>query len=118
MPKYVLISDLHLGQNGGDKKGQYSVLSKPAPGSPADQAHHMRDVTERLAAKVETFAAGDKNLTLIVAGDLLDLSLAYLGDALTDLGALLGRGCPSPRRHRHRHSRSMGTIYGQAARVS
>ena len=76
--KIVAISDPHLGQCGADGLGQYSLLS-------------TRSSTNRVAAFVDavaSFSAGDP-VTLLVAGDLLDLSLAYFGDAVEDLRALL-----------------------------
>ena len=79
MSKIVAISDLHLGQNGLDGLGQHSLLSTRAP----------QNLVKRFVRSVETFAAGDP-VTLLVAGDFLDLSLAYAEDAIADLHALLG----------------------------
>jgi hypothetical protein len=78
MTKIVAISDPHLGQNGLDKLGQYSLLSTKAP----------QNLVAQFAQAVATFAAGDP-ITLLVAGDFLDLSLAYAEDALADLRDLL-----------------------------
>jgi predicted phosphodiesterase len=77
--KIVAISDPHLGQNGIDGLGQYSLLSTKVP----------TNLVQQFVASVATFAAGDP-ITLLVAGDFLDLSLAYAEDALNDLSALLG----------------------------
>jgi len=76
--KIVAISDLHLGQNGADGLGQYSLLSMKVP----------QNLVRRFVESVASFAAGDP-VTLLVAGDLLDLSLAYAEDALADLRELL-----------------------------
>lgn len=78
MTKIVAISDLHLGQNGVDKLGQYSLLSTKVP----------QNLVAQFAQAAAAFAAGDP-ITLLVAGDFLDLSLAYAEDALTDLRELL-----------------------------
>lgn len=76
--KIVAISDPHLGQTGADALGQYSLLSTRASGNRVAQ----------FVEGVATFAAGDP-VVLLVAGDLLDLSLAYAADAFADLSALL-----------------------------
>jgi muconolactone delta-isomerase len=76
--KIIAISDLHLGQNGADRLGQYSLLSTKAP-------HNLVQAFVQSAAN---FAAGEA-ITLLVAGDFLDLSLAYAEDAFADLHALL-----------------------------
>lgn len=76
--KIVAISDLHLGQNGVDDLGQYSLLSTKVP----------ENLVRAFAQSAASFSAGDP-LTLLVAGDFLDLSLAYAEDALTDLRDLL-----------------------------
>jgi Calcineurin-like phosphoesterase len=76
--KLIAISDLHLGQNGTDGLGQYSLLSTKAP----------QNLVPQLVQSVASFAAGDP-ITLLVAGDFLDLSIAYAEDALADLQALL-----------------------------
>jgi UDP-2,3-diacylglucosamine pyrophosphatase LpxH len=89
MAKYIALSDLHLGQNGSDQKGQYSLLSR-VPASLPEEKKAADAMQARLCAVVKKFAQGQE-VTLIVAGDLLDLSLAYLGDALGDLGALLAQ---------------------------
>jgi hypothetical protein len=78
MTKIVAISDLHLGQNGTDGLGQYSLLSTKAP----------QNLVRQFAQSVATFAANEP-ITLLVAGDFLDLSIAYAEDALADLHALL-----------------------------
>ena len=78
MSKIVAISDPHLGQNGVDGLGQYSLLSTKVP----------QNLVAQFAQATAAFAAGDP-ITLLVAGDFLDLSLAYAEDALADLYALL-----------------------------
>ena len=78
MNKIVAISDLHLGQTGSDKLGQYSLLSSRAPGN-------MVDV---FASAVAGYA-GAERFTLLIAGDGLDLSVSYAEDALADLRDLL-----------------------------
>jgi hypothetical protein len=77
--KIVAISDPHLGQNGLDGLGQYSLLSTRAPGN----------LVAAFADAVAVFTEGDK-YTLLVAGDFLDLSIAFAQDALADLRELLG----------------------------
>jgi hypothetical protein len=79
MTKIVAISDPHLGQNGVDGLGQYSLLSTKVP----------TNLVQQFVASVAAFAVGGP-ITLLVAGDFLDLSLAYAEDALNDLSALLG----------------------------
>lgn len=76
--KIVAISDPHLGQTGRDTMGQYSLLSTRATGN-------------RVAPFAQAVArfAGDDKVSLVVAGDLLDLSLAFMEDALLDLRELL-----------------------------
>lgn len=78
MNKIVAISDPHLGQTGLDTMGQYSLLSTRARGNRVAS----------FAQAVARYAAGDK-VSLIVAGDFLDLSLSYMEDALIDLRGLL-----------------------------
>ena len=78
MGKIVAISDLHLGQNGADGRGQYSLLSSRVPSNRI----------QALAEAVKSFAAGDR-VTLVIVGDMLDLSLAYMAEALDDLKHLL-----------------------------
>lgn len=76
--KIIAISDLHLGQNGTDGLGQHSLLSTKAP----------QNLVRQFVESVASFADGEP-ITLLFAGDLLDLSLAYAEDALADLGGLL-----------------------------
>lgn len=78
MTKIVAISDLHLGQNGIDGLGQYSLLSTKVP------QNRVRPFVEHV-----TRFADDEPVTMVVAGDLLDLSIAYAEDALADLQGLL-----------------------------
>ena len=95
MSKIVAISDPHLGQNGVDGLGQYSLLSTKVP----------QNLVAQFAQATAAFAAGDP-ITLLVAGDFLDLSLAYAEDALADLYALLsaftGAGIAPDKRDRLR----------------
>ena len=79
MSKIIAISDLHLGQSGTDGLGQYSLLSTRAP----------QNLVQAFARSAADFADG-KPTTLLIAGDFLDLYLAYAEDALTYLQALLG----------------------------
>jgi hypothetical protein len=76
--KIIALSDLHLGQNGTDGLGQHSLLSTKAP----------QNLVQQFVESVATFASGEP-ITLLFAGDLLDLSLAYAEDALADLHGLL-----------------------------
>ena len=78
MSKIVAISDLHLGQNGVDGLGQHSLLSTRVP----------QNLVRQLAASVASFADNER-ITLVVAGDFLDLAIAYAEDALADLRGLL-----------------------------
>jgi len=77
--KIVAISDPHLGQNGVDGLGQYSLLSTRVP----------QNLVRQFIKSVTAFASGEP-ITLLVVGDFLDLSLTYAEDALADLSALLG----------------------------
>ncbi len=91
MAKYVALSDVHLGQNKGDmiQGGQFCNLSQIAP--EFDDAHRQSQQTlEALAEKIGAFAANDP-VTLVVVGDLLDLSLAFVRESLVDLVGLLKR---------------------------
>jgi len=76
--KIVAISDPHLGQSGTDTMGQYSLLS----------TRSTRNLVHEFADAVTRYAGADK-VSLVVTGDLLDLSLSFMEDALTDLRALL-----------------------------
>jgi len=79
--KIVAISDTHLGQpdpQDAPKEGEYSLLSTRVAGN----------YVQKFADAVATFAHGDK-VTLLIAGDFLDLSLAYMEDALIDMRELL-----------------------------
>jgi hypothetical protein len=78
VPKIVAITDTHLGQFGADGLGQYSLLSTRAP----------LNRVQAFVDAVRIFADGEP-ITLVVSGDLLDLSLAYFEDAVEDLRALL-----------------------------
>jgi UDP-2,3-diacylglucosamine pyrophosphatase LpxH len=77
--KIVAISDLHLGQSGVDGLGQYSLLSSRV----------AQNLVRPLVQSVARFADNDP-VTLVVAGDFLDLAIAYAEDALADLHVLLG----------------------------
>lgn len=78
MTKIVAISDLHLGQTGMDGRGQYSLLSTRA----------TPNLVAAFTAAVARFAGSDP-VTIVVAGDFVDLSLAYAADALADLRGLI-----------------------------
>lgn len=82
MGKYLVLSDVHLGQTGADRQGQYSLLSQAQAAS--------RPAARALADRLQVFSgAGAEPVTLIAVGDLLDLSLSYMYDALDDLRQLL-----------------------------
>lgn len=87
--KYVVLSDLHLGQNGADGSGSLSLLSAsiPAHMPEAEFAHQKQ---QALADRVAAFAGPDP-LTLVLCGDALDLSLATMRDACSDFLKLLER---------------------------
>jgi UDP-2,3-diacylglucosamine pyrophosphatase LpxH len=87
MGKYIVLSDLHLGQNGADHQGQYSLLSQ-IPASLPNEADSANRALKRLQQAIANFATNHP-VTLIVTGDLLDLSLANLSCALADLACLL-----------------------------
>ena len=74
--KIVAISDAHLGQNGSDGLGARSLLSLGEPAIP------------KLENIIHKFSE-DSEVALIGVGDTLDLSVAYLHDALVDLVNLL-----------------------------
>ncbi|HEU4729461.1 MAG TPA: metallophosphoesterase [Kofleriaceae bacterium] len=76
--KIVAISDPHLGQSGTDRLGQYSLLSRRSP----------NNLVRKFGDAVARFAGSD-SVTLVVTGDLLDLALSYMEDALLDLRELL-----------------------------
>jgi hypothetical protein len=76
--KIVAISDPHLGQNGLDGLGQYSLLSTRV----------FNNRVSAFADAIDVFAA-KKPYTLLVAGDFLDLSIAFAEEAFADLRELL-----------------------------
>ena len=79
--KYVALSDLHLGQTGLDNTGQYSVLSSGDPGGGKSKIGALRDT-------IETFR-NDDQVSLVLVGDSLDLSLAYIRTCLEEFVNLL-----------------------------
>jgi hypothetical protein len=83
--KIVAISDLHLGQTGADKLGQYSLLS----------ARASQNFVAAFAHAVAAYTKGDR-YTLLIAGDFLDLSIAYAEDAFADLRDLLAALAGAP----------------------
>jgi UDP-2,3-diacylglucosamine pyrophosphatase LpxH len=85
--KYIAMSDLHLGQDGADGTGSYSLLSN-IPRSFKKEKAKADDKMAKLSERVKAFANGEP-LTLIITGDLMDLSLAYFGQAYYDLVSLL-----------------------------
>lgn len=95
MAKYIALSDLHLGQNGKDCKGQFSLLSQVPDECPAEKERAVSTMN-KLCQKVKDFAGNDP-VTLIVTGDLLDLAMAYLHDGLQDLVCLLKNLTPVKR---------------------
>lgn len=91
MAKYVALSDIHLGQNKADKirGGQFCTLSQIS--TEFADAHRTAEHTlAKLADRVNAFAGAD-DVTMVVAGDMLDLSLAYVRESLIDLVGLLRR---------------------------
>ena len=80
MKKIVVLTDPHLGQNGKDGDGQFSLLS-----------YQVKDnLIDKLESELDSFSAGDP-ISLVVTGDLLDLSLAFIHDGLDDLTHLLAQ---------------------------
>lgn len=85
--KKIIMSDLHLGQNGLDGSGNYSLLS--------DIPSHLYKEKEKADAKMNILKsrvklfAGKDPIALICCGDTLDLSLAYFDQAYHDLEYLL-----------------------------
>jgi len=75
--KYVVISDAHLGQDGKDGTGFKSILSDP---------QHPKFISFK--EKILKFAGPD-NITLIGVGDILDLSVSYMRDAILQLCGLV-----------------------------
>lgn len=91
MAKYIALSDIHLGQNKADKidGGQFCTLSQIP--SEFDDAHRLSQQTlEQVAARVNAFSGGEA-VTMVVVGDLLDLSLAFVRESIVDLLGLLER---------------------------
>jgi len=81
MPKRLaFVSDLHLGQKGIDDWGQRSLLSQ-AVSNPGVKVGALKSRIDALT--------GGNPYTLVLAGDALDLSLAYLRDALQDMVEIL-----------------------------
>lgn len=84
--KYVALSDVHLGQNGADGSGFFSVLS--------DLPENMLEKSfadgklRALADRIAQFADGDQ-VTLVLCGDTLDLALCHMRQALSDLVRLI-----------------------------
>ncbi len=80
--KFAVISDLHLGQRADPPQIQRSLLSRSR--SAADPR------AEALIAALRAHAGGE-TLTLVVVGDFIDLSLAFMHEALDDLVQLVDR---------------------------
>lgn len=92
--KYIVLTDIHLGQNKDDmiKGGQYCLLSHIHPKH--DEAYsRSRKAIIDLSRRVKEFAKGGE-VELIVTGDFLDLSLAFMKDSMKDLVHML-RALPS-----------------------
>lgn len=85
--KYAVLSDLHLGQNGAEGSGSLSLLSETIPDHMPEKEFAQRK-KQALADRMASFAGSDP-LTLVLCGDALDLSLATMRDALSDLTLLL-----------------------------
>jgi len=82
--KYIALSDLHLGQTGKDNTGEISLLSCGADMPEADRK------IDSLGSTIRDFA-GSSPVSLILVGDVLDLSLAYMETALKDFASLLSK---------------------------
>jgi len=91
MAKYIALSDVHLGQNKADqiKGGQFCNLAQ-IPADFPDAHRQSQQTLQALSEKVAAFA-GDDRVILVVVGDLLDLSLAFVRESLLDLIGLLKR---------------------------
>lgn len=76
--KYVAVSDTHLGQQGTDGSGQVSLLSSKVSNNKIND----------LSRIIKDFAGGDQ-VTLVGVGDIMDLSLSYMKDAMVDLNDLI-----------------------------
>jgi hypothetical protein len=85
--KKIVMSDLHLGQDGLDGSGSYSLLSS-IPGHMEKERAQADDKIAKLKSRIASFANGSP-VTLICCGDILDLSLAYFSQAYQDLARLL-----------------------------
>lgn len=84
--KYVAMSDLHLGQDGADGSGSFSVLSD-LPGTMLEKDFAERKL-QAVSDRISRFANGDR-ITLVLCGDVLDLSLSHMRQALSDLVRVL-----------------------------
>ena len=82
--KYIALSDLHLGQTGEDRLGEFSLLSCGAKNSRAELK------IEQLGDTIRDFA-GSSPVSMILVGDVLDLSLSYIRNAMKDFQDLLAR---------------------------
>lgn len=80
MAKFVVLTDLHLGQNGVDRQGQFSLLSQ-IPSSLTSEHAQATNAMARLQRAVAGFAESEP-IILIVTGDVLDLSLASLRSSI------------------------------------
>ena len=96
--KRIAMSDIHLGQDGADGTGSYSLLSR-IPKHMKEERAKAQEKMAKLKDLVERFAGGS-SVTLIGCGDILDLSLAYFNQAYQDLAYLL-ENLPSVNRFVH-----------------
>jgi hypothetical protein len=85
--KKIVMSDLHLGQDGFDGSGSYSLLSS-IPGHMVKERALADIKMTKLKSRVTSFADGSP-IILICCGDVLDLSFAYFSQTYQDLVRLL-----------------------------
>lgn len=87
MSKTVIISDTHLGMDGADGSGYYSLLSLGANATD-DIKKAIAEKTDAFVKLMNDFSNGE-NIILIGCGDILDLAMSHMRPALEDLVALL-----------------------------
>lgn len=84
--KYAVLSDLHLGQDGADGSGSFSVLSDLPDAMP--EKAFAEGKLRALSSRIAQFADGDR-ISMVICGDALDLSLSHMRQALSDLVRVL-----------------------------
>lgn len=87
--KYAVISDVHLGQT--NKDGSYSLLSLSASNN-RKYRNHVSETLKLFKKELVSFK-GDDELSLIVLGDYLDLSMGNNYYAYEDHHQLLNQIC-------------------------